>query len=206
MTSRLTRCAFLVLTALLGGCQLLQPQEPEAPPAPPPPPPIVEPLATYEFEFDPETDHVIGTLQVTRVQGEDTLSDIARRFNLGYEEIVRANPGVDPWLPGEGREIVLPTQFVLPDAPREGIVINLAQLRMFISRKPKKASRVRSSRTRSASVRWVGRRPRGRRRSPQRRRIRLGSRQRRCVKNTRRQAIHCLRKCRPDPTIRSVRT
>lgn len=137
MTSRLTRCAFLVLTALLGGCQLLQPQEPEAPPAPPPPPPIVEPLATYEFEFDPETDHVIGTLQVTRVQGEDTLSDIARRFNLGYEEIVRANPGVDPWLPGEGREIVLPTQFVLPDAPREGIVINLAQLRMFYFPKAK---------------------------------------------------------------------
>jgi hypothetical protein len=37
--------------------------------------------------------------------------DIARRFNVGYEEIVRANPGVDPWLPGEGREIVVPTQF-----------------------------------------------------------------------------------------------
>src|SRR5690606_4886128 len=52
-------------------------------------------------------------------------------FNLGYEEIVRANPGVDPWLPGEGTEIVLPTQFVLPNAPYEGLVINLAQLRMF---------------------------------------------------------------------------
>jgi L,D-transpeptidase ErfK/SrfK len=44
---------------------------------------------------------------------------------------VRANPGVDPWLPGEGREVVLPTQFVLPQAPREGLVINLAQLRVF---------------------------------------------------------------------------
>ena len=53
----------------------------------------------------------------------DTLPDIARRFNLGYEEIVRANPGVDPWLPGEGRVIYLPTEFVLPDAPREGVVI-----------------------------------------------------------------------------------
>ena len=63
--------------------------------------------------------------------GEDTLPDIARRFNLGYEEIARANPGVDPWVPGEGREIVLPTQFVLPAAPREGLVINLAQLRVF---------------------------------------------------------------------------
>jgi len=121
----------LLLSALsLAGCQFLQPKEPEPEP-PPAPPPIEAPLATHEFEFDPERDQVIGALQVTRVQGEDTLSDIARRFNLGYEEIVRANPGVDPWLPGEGREIVLPTQFVLPDAPREGIVINLAQLRMF---------------------------------------------------------------------------
>ena len=57
---------------------------------------------------------MVGELQVTKVQGEDTLPDIARRFNLGYEEIARANPGVDPWVPGEGREIVLPTQFVLP--------------------------------------------------------------------------------------------
>ena len=88
-------------------------------------------------QFDPASDEVVGELQVTKVEGEDTLSDIARRFNLGYEEIVRANPGVDPWLPGVGREIVLPTQFVLPDAPREGLVINLAQLRVFYYPKAK---------------------------------------------------------------------
>lgn len=103
--------------------------EPQAPP-PPPAPMIHEPVATHRFELD-EGDDVIGVLQVTRVQGEDTFSDIARRFNLGYEEMVRANPGVDPWVPGVGREIVLPTQYVLPAAPREGLVINLAQLRVF---------------------------------------------------------------------------
>lgn len=126
----------LALAILIAGCQLAPPKAPEPEP-PPPPPPIEAPLATHEFEFDPETDQVIGTLQVTRARGEDTLPDIARRFNLGYEEIVRANPGVDPWLPGEGREIVLPTQFVLPNAPREGLVINLAQLRMFYFPKAK---------------------------------------------------------------------
>ncbi len=110
--------------------------EPEAPP-PPPAPVIHEPVATHQFRFD-EGDDVIGVLQVTRVQGEDTFSDIARRFNLGYEEMVRANPGVDPWVPGVGREIVLPTQYVLPDAPREGLVINLAQLRVFYFPKVKK--------------------------------------------------------------------
>ncbi|HWK75958.1 MAG TPA: L,D-transpeptidase family protein [Povalibacter sp.] len=106
-----------------------QAPEPQAPP-PPPAPVIHEPVATHQFELD-EGDDVVGVLQVTRVQGEDTFSDIARRFNLGYEEMVRANPGIDPWVPGVGREIVLPTQYVLPDAPREGLVINLAQLRVF---------------------------------------------------------------------------
>jgi L,D-transpeptidase ErfK/SrfK len=62
---------------------------------------------------------------------DDTLTDIARRFNVGYEEILRANPGVDPWLPGEGREIIVPTQFILPDAPRTGLVINIAAMRIF---------------------------------------------------------------------------
>jgi len=91
----------------------------------------VAPVATHRFEFDPDTDDVVGHLQITRSGADDTLSDIARRFNLGYEEIVRANPGIDPWLPAEGSEIVLPTQFVLPDAPRRGIVINLAAMRLY---------------------------------------------------------------------------
>jgi L,D-transpeptidase ErfK/SrfK len=50
----------------------------------------------------------------------------------------RANPGVDPWLPGEGTRIVLPTQWVLPDAPPEGIVVNVAAMRLFYFPKPAK--------------------------------------------------------------------
>jgi L,D-transpeptidase ErfK/SrfK len=90
------------------------------------------PLAvpTHKFELAPGQD-VVGTLQVTRSTKEDTLTDIARRFNVGYEEIVRANPKVDPWIPGEGTEIIVPTQFVLPNAKREGIVINVPQMRLF---------------------------------------------------------------------------
>ncbi len=94
--------------------------EPELPP----------PVATHRFELQPGQD-VVGTVQITISTHEDTLSDIARRFNVGYEEIVRANPDVDPWLPGEGTRIVVPTQFVLPDAPREGIVLNIAAMRLF---------------------------------------------------------------------------
>lgn len=61
----------------------------------------------------------------------DTLSDIARAYGLGYDEIVAANPDVNPWLPGDSTPIVLPTQYVLPDVPREGIVLNIATKRLF---------------------------------------------------------------------------
>ena len=124
--------AVLSLGVLLAGCEMLKPKpEPVAQvPEPPPPPQILEPVATHQFELGPDDD-VIGQLQVTKIEGEDTFSDIARRFNVGYEEMVRANPGIDPWVPGVGREVVVPTQFVLPNAPREGLVINLAQLRVY---------------------------------------------------------------------------
>jgi L,D-transpeptidase ErfK/SrfK len=78
----------------------------------------------------------VGLVQKTTARHEDTLSDLARRYDLGYEEIVAANPGMDPWLPGEGAQIVLPTQFVLPDAPREGLVLNLAAMRLFYYPEP----------------------------------------------------------------------
>ena len=121
----------------LGGCSLMggmfkkapppPPVVQEAPPSPPPPP---APQATSKFEIDDHQD-VIGTLQEVAAGKDDTLTDIARRFNLGYEELLRANPKVDPWLPGVGRTIVLPTRFVLPDAPREGVVVNIAAMRIF---------------------------------------------------------------------------
>jgi L,D-transpeptidase ErfK/SrfK len=140
MNQRMRTHAFRVLvlgSALIAaGCQSFSRKPPPVPSAPPTPP-IQAPLATHEFVFDPTTDDVVGQLQVTTVEGEDTLSDIARRFNLGYEEVVRANPGIDPWIPGKGREVILPTQFVLPDAPREGLIINLAQLRVFYYPKAK---------------------------------------------------------------------
>jgi len=73
---------------------------------------------------------------VATAGADDTLLDIARRYDLGYDEIIAANPGVDLWLPGSGTRVVLPTQFVLPDAPREGLVLNLASMRLFYYPKP----------------------------------------------------------------------
>ena len=122
---------------LLGaGCQYMKPRVAQAPVEPPAPVLPGDPRPTHEFVLQVDDD-VVGFAQVTRTSAEDTLSDIARRFNVGYEEIIRANPGVDPWLPGADREIVVPTQFILPDAPREGLVINLPALRVYYFPKAK---------------------------------------------------------------------
>lgn len=64
------------------------------------------------------------------IEGE-TLVDLARRYDLGFVELVAANPGVDPWIPPVGADLVLPTAHLLPDAPRRGLVINLAELRLY---------------------------------------------------------------------------
>ena len=88
-------------------------------------------MPSDRFPLPPEGTDIVGTLQVATARYEDTLADIARRYDLGYEEIVAANPDVDPWLPGKDTQVVLPTQFVLPGGTREGLVLNLASMRLF---------------------------------------------------------------------------
>ena len=84
-----------------------------------------------EYLIPPNGDSVIGVVTTAVAEHEDTLLDIARRYGVGYEEIMSANPGVDPWLPGAGTEVLIPSSFVLPDAPREGIVVNLPEHRLY---------------------------------------------------------------------------
>jgi len=84
-----------------------------------------------EYVLPTNGDNVIGSVTTTVAEHEDTLLDIGRRFGVGYEEIIAANPGVDPWLPGAGTEILIPSRFILPDAPREGIVVNLPEHRLY---------------------------------------------------------------------------
>lgn len=89
------------------------------------------PLTAATFDLPPADEAIVGTSSVVTARYEDTLVDIARRHSLGFNEIRHANPRVDTWLPGEGTQIVLPTRFILPDAPREGIVINIAEMRLY---------------------------------------------------------------------------
>lgn len=84
-----------------------------------------------EYALPENGDSVIGMVTTAVAEHEDTLLDIGRRYGVGYEEIIAANPGVDPWLPGEGTEVLIPSRFVLPDAPYEGIVVNLPEHRLY---------------------------------------------------------------------------
>ncbi len=70
-------------------------------------------------------------MQYTTALYEDTLLDIARRFDVGQNEIVHANPNVDRWLPGENTKVYLPKRYILPEAPRKGLILNIGELRMF---------------------------------------------------------------------------
>lgn len=88
-------------------------------------------LPRGQFHLPDEGD-VIGKHYTIVVQDqEQTLVDIARQHNIGYEEIRMANPGVSLWVPGKGTEVTIPSRYLLPDAPRKGIIINLSELRLY---------------------------------------------------------------------------
>lgn len=82
-------------------------------------------------EGDSLIDNNQGKPRYVKAKHEDTLIDIAVEHLLGQEEVVRANKKVDRWLPGEGKEVLIPSSYVLPDAPRQGIVINLPEYRLY---------------------------------------------------------------------------
>lgn len=84
--------------------------------------------ATYILQ--PETQ-LVGKGKVVRTKASDTLMDIARAHGVGHADIRLANPDVDIWLPGENTPVIIPSSFLLPDALREGIVLNLSEMRLY---------------------------------------------------------------------------
>jgi L,D-transpeptidase ErfK/SrfK len=86
------------------------------------------PAAADDSEAAPR---MIGEMATTKAHYETNFADLAYLHGLGYIELLAANPGIEPWLPGEGTEVVLPKRHILPDGPAEGIVINLAEPRLY---------------------------------------------------------------------------
>jgi L,D-transpeptidase ErfK/SrfK len=93
--------------------------------------PLLEPISRNYFVLESPEQSVVGEPQIVFTTDTDTFSDLAREYGLGYDELVAANPGIDPWLPGKNTPILLPTQYVLPDTPRHGVILNIASKRLF---------------------------------------------------------------------------
>ena len=85
----------------------------------------------YTLSRPPAYIDVIGKIQHAEVLRGETLLDIARRHDLGQDEILLANPTVDRWLPSAGKTITLPTRYILPNAERTGLVLNLPEMRLY---------------------------------------------------------------------------
>jgi L,D-transpeptidase ErfK/SrfK len=74
---------------------------------------------------------VIGITRSVVASGEETFVDLSREHDLGYNELLAANPTLDPWVVEKGRALVLPTEWILPRGPREGIVVNIPEMRLY---------------------------------------------------------------------------
>lgn len=84
-----------------------------------------------QYPTDPSADTVIGVAHPYTVERMDTVLDIARYFDLGYNELTAAYPGVDPLVPPAGELWTLPTMWVLPRGAYRGVVVNIPEMRLY---------------------------------------------------------------------------
>ena len=99
---------------------------------------IALPSFATTFAVTDPAQNVFGADQAVETRYEDTLYEMARQYSLGSEELIRVNPGINPWLPGAGQTIIVPGRVIIPSAPRTGIVVNLPEHRIYYFPKPKR--------------------------------------------------------------------
>src|SRR5574340_412881 len=140
------RCGWMGLAtlalALLSGCSILTSKPPSHPPQ-------LHPITTAEFII-PDSQQLpgtIGMLQQHRVEAGETLLDIALNGGLGFQEVHDANPGVDEWVPRPGTPVVIPSRWIVPRSRYRGIVINVAEMRLYLfppQTRPGEAAQIRT--------------------------------------------------------------
>ncbi len=89
------------------------------------------PLQAENFLLPGSTVTIVGEQNWVSADRRESLLEVARRHGLGFTDMQQANPDVDMWVPKEGAPVLLPTAFVLPNAPRKGVVVNIAEYRLY---------------------------------------------------------------------------
>ena len=98
------------------------------------------------FSLAPDED-VFGSVSEYIIRDDkETLVELAINNDLGYNEIVDSNRGIDPWYPGSGTRVLIPTSWILPDIPHKYklkpwtgnlVALNLAELRLYLLKRDK---------------------------------------------------------------------
>ncbi len=83
------------------------------------------------FPLPNKGDDIVGKVETIVVQSGQEITDIGEKYEVGYFELQEANPGIDLDHLWPGTKLVIPNRYVLPNAPRKGIVINLSELRLY---------------------------------------------------------------------------
>lgn len=93
---------------------------------------VTQPALATDYPLPPANSRLVGENTTYTVKhNKETLESIAAKYQLGLSNMLEANPDVDPFLPKAGSRLIIPQQLILPDAPREGIVINVAEMRLY---------------------------------------------------------------------------
>jgi len=117
---------------------------------------LAAPVHATVYELLAPDQQVVGEDQTITTVYEDTLYDLARKYSLGSEEVIRVNPGVDPWLPGAGKQVIIPGRHILPPGRTKGSSSICPSTGCTIFPNPSAASIRPSSAIRSVSARWTG--------------------------------------------------
>ena len=94
---------------------------------------ISQSVQAVSYPLPPEGSRLVGSPQAITVPDHNTLplEAFAAKYGQGLSNMQEANPGVDPFLPKPGTRLVIPQQLILPDTVREGIVVNVAEMRLY---------------------------------------------------------------------------
>lgn len=93
------------------------------------------------WTLPPSDIDIFGQTKVIPASRDETLLDVARRYGIGQDEMLWANPLIDRWLPPDGAEIIIPSRYIIPQAERTGLVINLPEMRLYYFPKPEKGKK-----------------------------------------------------------------